>query len=184
MVENLRESEHRLKRRRKHEESGSFLYRGFGVVRFSVDGAARTQRAVAQTDYVVETNTALQCQSLQPITQPSAMGSTATISSTYWVFSVNFQSLGNYPDETSPATYYIGPIGCLKILGRDPANINSPYQVIYSRNVDCRFVTQQIKGLGLEGIDYWGKGVVTYGAHAGGRAMGRHRHRGVATRHV
>ncbi len=121
------------------------------------------RRAAAQSIYVEETNTSLQCQSLQPITQPIWMGSTATISATYWVLSVNFQSLGNYANPNSLAGYYIGPIGCLKILGRDPANVGSPYQVIYSRNVDCRFVTQEIEGLGFDGENFEGKGVVTIG---------------------
>ena len=97
------------------------------------------------------------CETLLPMLQPRLQGPSATEKATYWVFSINFQSLANTPQG-------IGVGGCITTIGRDPNDRNAPYHYLREDYVLCLFSTKNIAGSGWTNEDFGGRGVVTYGA--------------------
>jgi hypothetical protein len=103
-----------------------------------------------------ETPPTKQCETLLPMLQPLYWGTSATISATYWVFSVNFQEQILGPEGP-------GVSGCLTTIGRNPLFTDAPFYVLREDPVPCYFSTKHIAGSYWTTEDFGGKGLVSFG---------------------
>jgi hypothetical protein len=114
-------------------------------------------RPAAPPDLILRTSPpSKQCESLLPQIQPRALGTAATQKPVLWLISVNFQQ--QFINENGP-----GVTGCMTMLGRDPADIYAPYQVLHEQYFLCYFSTRRIAGSFWTTEDFGGQGTVTFG---------------------